>query len=346
MFSKEERIAIVSLKLRGLTYVQVQERFQARFQKAAPTRTNIRLLLNKFLRTGSILDERRSGRPTTPEATVQQLREAVERSPRASTRRLSRESEVAHTTVWRVLRYRLKKRAYQVQVVQKLEAQDYAAREAMCDDLLLQVEGENLMDHMLFSDEAIFHTCGHVNRHNSRIWADEQPHATQEWERNTPKINVWLGLTKNKVYGPFMFMENTITGTTYLDMLQQFLQPQLEDDGILGSVVFQQDGAPPHFARIVRDYLHEVFPGRWIGRGSVRMWAPRSPDLTPLDFFAWGFIKAEVYRVKIQSIEHLRQRIFTAVARITPAMLERVFRATVERWGLCLDMQGEHVELY
>ena len=93
----------------------------------------------------------------------------MERSPRASTGRLSRESEVAHTTVWRVLRYRIKKRAYQVQVVQKLEAQDHAARQAMCDDLLAQVEGENLMDLVLFGDEATFHTCGHVNRHNSRI---------------------------------------------------------------------------------------------------------------------------------------------------------------------------------
>jgi hypothetical protein len=30
------------------------------------------------------------------------------------------------------------------------------------------------------------------------------------------------------VYGPFFFMETTITGLVYLDMLQQFLIPQLE----------------------------------------------------------------------------------------------------------------------
>jgi hypothetical protein len=28
------------------------------------------------------------------------------------------------------------------------------------------------------------------------------------------------------VYGPFFFMETTITGIVYLDMLQQFLIPQ------------------------------------------------------------------------------------------------------------------------
>ena len=77
-----------------------------------------------------------------------------------------------------------------------------------------------------------------------------------------------------------------LTGITYLDLLQQFLEPQLIQDGILDSVVYQQDGAPPHFALMVWNYLTDTFPGEWIGRASLRLWAPRSPDLTPKDFFA------------------------------------------------------------
>jgi hypothetical protein len=46
------------------------------------------------------------------------------------------------------------------------------------------------------------------------------------------------------VYGPFFFMETTITGIVYLDMLQQFLIPQLDEDGQEGCIHFQQDGAP------------------------------------------------------------------------------------------------------
>ncbi|PSN41972.1 hypothetical protein C0J52_10538 [Blattella germanica] len=71
-------------------------------------------------------------------------------------------------------------------------------------------------------------------------------------------------------------------GDMYFDMLQLFLQPQLEQDGIIDTVVLQQDGAPPHFALAVHEYIND----RWIGRASPRIWAPRSPDLTPLDFFA------------------------------------------------------------
>ena len=85
-------------------------------------------------------------------------------------------------------------------------------------------------------------------------------------------------------------------------MLEQFLQPQLFADNILDFVVFQQDGTLPHFAHIVRNYLNETFPGRWIERGSPRFWAARSRDLTPLDFFAWGHIKTQVNKVKIRDL--------------------------------------------
>ena len=125
-----------------------------------------------------------------------------------------------------------------------------------------------------------------VNRHNCRIWGNERPDDhIFEWQRDTPKVNVWLGMTKQTVYGPFIFVENTVTGGTYLDMLEQFLEPQLQQDGILGTVVHQHDGAPPHFALLVREYLNRTFPSRWIGRGLPRLWAAHSPDLTPMDFF-------------------------------------------------------------
>jgi hypothetical protein len=48
------------------------------------------------------------------------------------------------------------------------------------------------------------------------------------------------------VYDPSFFMETTITGIVYLDMLQQFLIPQLDEDDQEGRILFQQDGAHPH----------------------------------------------------------------------------------------------------
>lgn len=71
MLTIEERVYIVSARLRGLSYIEVQQAFTRKFHKPGPTRANVRLLLNKFQRTGNVADETRSGRPSVPEVTVQ-----------------------------------------------------------------------------------------------------------------------------------------------------------------------------------------------------------------------------------------------------------------------------------
>jgi hypothetical protein len=58
-------------------------------------------------------------------------------------------------------------------------------------------------------------------------------------------------------------METTITGIVYLDMLQQFLIPQLDEDDQEGCIHSQQDGAPPYYLGEMRDYLNSRFPGWW-----------------------------------------------------------------------------------
>ena len=72
-------------------------------------------------------------------------------------------------------------------------------------------------------------------------------------------------------------------------MLEEFVYPQVNE--LQPDIIFQLDGAPPHWGLDVRASLNEQFPGRWIGRDGPTPWPPRSPDLTPLDFFLWGYVK-------------------------------------------------------
>ena len=52
---------------------------------------------------------------------------------------------------------------------------------------------------------------------------------------------------------------------------------------------------PPHYTQHVREYLNESLPNRWLGHGGPVAWPPRSPDLTPLDYYLWGHMKTLVY---------------------------------------------------
>ena len=105
----------------------------------------------------------------------------------------------------------------------------------------------------------------------------------------------------DQVTGPFFFTQKTVSSVVYLDMLENFVFPQLE--GLQSHVFLQQDGAPPHCGTIVRSSLNDHFPGRWIGREGPIPWPPRSPDITPHDFFLWGFVKDNV--LQEESVEHL-----------------------------------------
>jgi transposase len=116
MLNVEEGVAVVFARLCGLSYQQAQQGFERKFRKPAPTRANIRLLVNKFKRTGSGLDEKRSGRPQTSEDNVGRIEQVIKKSPRASLRRLSNQLDILRTTVWRVLHFELQKRACHLQV--------------------------------------------------------------------------------------------------------------------------------------------------------------------------------------------------------------------------------------
>jgi hypothetical protein len=81
------------------------------------------------------------------------------------------------------------------------------------------------------------------------------------------------GLSKVKVFGPFLFAEHTVTGIVCLDMLEKFLMPLLEGEGP-DDILFQKDGMPPHFQNEVIDALNHKFPEKQIGRGGPATWPP------------------------------------------------------------------------
>jgi hypothetical protein len=104
---------------------------------------------------------------------------------------------------------------------------------------------------------------------------------------------------------------------------------KLDEDDQEGRIHFQQDGAPPHYLGEVREYFSTRFPGRWIGRAAPIAWPPRSPNLTPLDFFLWGFVKDRVFVSPLPAnVVELRIRITASVAEVTPEMLRSVWQET------------------
>ena len=88
--------------------------------------------------------------------------------------------------------------------------------------------------------------------------------------------------------------------------------------------------------------LRELFPGRLISlRGDVG-WPARSPDLSPCDFFLWGYLKEKVFKHRPRSLEDLKERIRQEIDATPPEITRRVMTNFRERLQQCVTNNGRH----
>ncbi|GFW72145.1 uncharacterized protein TNCV_4790321 [Trichonephila clavipes] len=83
---------------------------------------------------------------------------------------------------------------------------------------------------------------------------------------------------------------DTVNGGRYRAMITNFFIPKLSNHDVQ-ELWFQQDGAICHTARATIHLLKDTFRDRLISRFGPVNWPPRSCDLTPLDYFLWGYLK-------------------------------------------------------
>lgn len=273
-----------------------------------------------------------------------EILDAVEEDPGTSTRRLASRFEVSRGTVHRILKQQ-GLHPYHVQQVQALKPEDLPRRVEFCQWYRTKCnEGEDFSRCVLWTDEAGFTREGTFNTHNTHVWCDENPHAIKETNfQEKFSINVWAGILNNTLIGPYIMPER-LNGERYLAFLRDTLDDLL--DGVTLNVIrnlwYQHDGAPPHSARIVTDWLNEHYENKWIGRFGPVPWPPRSPDLNPCDFYLWGHMKSLVYvSPPINTIEELQQRMENAANQIRQDMdLNSVRVSMLQRAEACLANNG------
>ncbi|CAF4207689.1 unnamed protein product [Rotaria sordida] len=309
------------------------------------TRETVGDTVKRFEESGTVAEKKRSGRPVVirTEENKAAVKSVFSKYPTTSTRRAASMLGISKTSILRILGD-LGLRPYRPRLVQQLNEDDPDRRIEFCETLLAMAEeDENIFDKIIWTDEAVFKLNGHVNRHNSIYWASENPKIDLERELNVPGISVWVGLSSYGVIGPFFF-SSTVTGASYVQMLRDDFQPVIDNSPDMNDFWFQHDGSPAHYSQIARDYLEEMFPDRWIGRRGTVEWPPRSPDLTPPDFFAWGVVKDAVYSTKPTSLSQLRNEVVKAFRLISPELCKKVCRSVEFRLYKCIEAGGWHFE--
>ena len=156
------------------------------------------------------------------------------------------------------------------------------------------------------------HLTGHVNRHNSRIWSDENPREIQERPLHSLRVTVWCGISASRVYGPYFFENDnatvTVTGERYRSMITEFLTPELERQNV-HYTWFQQDGATAHTARETMTLLKDCFPNRLISRFGDIPW-PLVLLIWPHATFSYVATSSHEFMYQIQLIYKILKTTF------------------------------------
>ena len=347
--SPTQRKFVIDSMIRGQTNRECRINFRKAFGIDV-SRNAVNKIMVKWNQKCAIEDLHRgnSGRPRN-----QRVRENFEKvdellvnnGHRRSIRKVSALIGIPRTTIHRIAVKDLKIFPYKPRVSQKLNNQQEENRLAFCQRVTEMIESSELdPQKVVFSDESHIYLDDVPNRQNDRVWAKSRPDFNFQRPLHSKKVTVWIGMTGSKIYGPYFYETPeteqvvTVNSERYLQMLKDVF----DEDTLmeLCDHFFQQDGAPAHSSRCVLDWLETNFPQRLISRRSAFPWPANSPDLNPLDFYMWGYVKREVFAANPQSTADIKKAITDTVASISQPVLERVVDNFVRRTKSCIAARG------
>ena len=232
---------------------------------------------------------------------------------------------------------------------------DHQRRLQFCQWLLEQPA--RFIEDLLIGDESSFALNAGVNTHNIREYHPRGLVPLDfEYQHNDArhKLTVWAGLMGiGSIIGPFFF-RNNVSGEDYLRMINDQVLPAINQipryrrrgNGEFRRIWWAQDGAPPHRRRIVSDRLTELFGDRVVALNRPVEWPPRSPDLTPLEFFLWGHLKSKVFESPPEDLADLERRIVQElnILKQDRPMIRRALMGMLRRARVCVQRNGGQVE--
>ncbi len=322
-YTNAERAQCVIWIFQGYGATDVQSLFQEAYRRNPTARSTIRQWREDYQERGSHNHRRGNGRPRISTAVRNQIRDLFIDGPTISLRVAAAPTRVCSSTVRNFVRKELKLYPYKLQMSTALTEHHKTSRFNFAQNCHTELRNDaGYLGRIIFSDECKFSLSGTVNKQNCRIWGTERPNQVYETLHNSPSVMVWCAMSKSGVIGPYFFENENVTGSTYKRMLRYFLFPKLQN--YPENMIFQQDGAPPHYSLEVREYLDRKLPNQWIGRGGPISWPSRSPDLTPSDYLLWSYIKDKVHKDPPQSINELKNKIWETCASIGQASLQKI----------------------
>lgn len=150
----------------------------------------------------------------------------------------------------------------------------------------------------------------------------------QKKQEHSKGVMVWAGISMNGKTNIIFVDPGTKINRHYY--INRILVDFIDMARVLypkRNFIFHQDSAPSHTAKDTLKYLYK----RRVDFITPEKWLPKSPDLVPMDFFVWGYLKRQLWKHKCFSIPALKRAIIMEWKKLPQNLITRALKSWPKR---------------
>jgi len=187
---------------------------------------------------------------------------------------------------------------------------------------------------VLFSDEMnveVDSRKGRVMLRRTTKERFEESCILKRTKQGSGSIGIWACMGYNGVKF-FKLFTGRLNAESYINILGDYLLPSIDILQENNQVTFQQDNAPCHTAKIVKD---------WFNENSVKTmpWPANSPDLNCIENL-WSWLDHHLEKLQIYNLEQLKFEITNLLDNVPLEIVHRLIDSMPNRIHECLKANG------
>jgi transposase len=310
-----ERWEVVRRRQSGETYEQISSALKCSKSSALE-------IYKKFESFGHVKDRPRSGRPQSLTSRQERavIQEALKRNDK-SLRELAKTAVpgkvVSHTLIMKTLRLN-NILTYKPAIKYEISPANIQKR----FEFALKYRSWNVDDWsaIIFSDETMWDNIPYKKQLRRQKSDPKMVLSATSRGSHPIKVMVWGAISIARQSSLYR-IQGIITGETYKELLETNLI--MEFAGLSNqSLTFQQDNAPVHTAKVVKEFLKE-------SKIKVLEWPPQSPDLNPIENL-WAIMKRRI-STDVKNEAELLNEVKNVWSKIEPELLYNLYRSMPAR---------------
>lgn len=297
---------------------------------------------------GQLSPKKKPGRPRTARTprVISSIKKKIMRNPVRSMRKMAREAGVSEFTVRKIVKNDCVAKSRARKKTHIITERIRELRVERCKKIVNFLKRKNPV--ILFTDESMFTVDPVSNSRTDRYISSLPVKDVADKYKNVyltkhPASVMVFGLIASdgkKMDPVFIPQGDKVNTEVYISILSEHVLPWIiKEYGSVQCVVFQQDGAPCHTSNRSQKWLENNIPF-W----AKDMWPPSSPDLNPLDYSVWRYMKAKACSKRHSNIAALKKILTDAWRNMDPSYIIATCRSFRKRLEAVIAANGNSID--